>query len=229
MRKRKEWCFRNRYWCPSGWLRERKPLYILSCKSTGEQQTWRPWLLQHHCETSNTHYLWLSICTHQWWDQPTHGICWGYESYFVWYEAYQIRKENTTIKIKVMGSHYEWRKSRKIQKCKLLGMLLDTEEDVKWRKVLAMNLVNSMKERFSSETLALRQKSGPLTGELCIFVQLWDLDNDENTWKHGRLVPGKVPENCGSQCQVGEYRHQWHCLCCYKTYSLVSGNNEERT
>ena len=32
------------------------------------------------------------------------------------------------------------------RKCKLLGRLLDTEEDVKRRKVLAMNLVNSMKE-----------------------------------------------------------------------------------
>ena len=34
------------------------------------------------------------------------------------------------------------------KKCKLLGMLLDTEEDVKRRKVLAMNVVNSMKEIF---------------------------------------------------------------------------------
>ena len=32
------------------------------------------------------------------------------------------------------------------RKCKLLGRLLDTEEDVKRRKVLAINLVNSMKE-----------------------------------------------------------------------------------
>ena len=34
------------------------------------------------------------------------------------------------------------------KKCKLLGTLLDTEEDVKRRKVLAMNVVNSMKEIF---------------------------------------------------------------------------------
>ena len=34
------------------------------------------------------------------------------------------------------------------KKCKLLGTLLDTEENVKWRKVLAMNVVNSMKEIF---------------------------------------------------------------------------------
>ena len=54
--KWKEWCLRNRYWCPSGWLRERKPLYILSCRSTGHQQTWRPWLLQHHSKTTSTHY-----------------------------------------------------------------------------------------------------------------------------------------------------------------------------
>ena len=34
------------------------------------------------------------------------------------------------------------------KKCKLLGTLLDTEEDVKRRKVLAMNVVNSMREIF---------------------------------------------------------------------------------
>ena len=34
------------------------------------------------------------------------------------------------------------------KKCKLLGMFLDTEEDVKQRKVLAINVVNSMKEIF---------------------------------------------------------------------------------
>ena len=34
------------------------------------------------------------------------------------------------------------------KKCKLLGMLLDTEKDVKQKKVLAMNVVNSMKEIF---------------------------------------------------------------------------------
>ena len=34
------------------------------------------------------------------------------------------------------------------RKCKLLGMLLDTEKDVKRRKVLTMNVVNSMKEIF---------------------------------------------------------------------------------
>ena len=34
------------------------------------------------------------------------------------------------------------------KKCKLLGKLLDTEEDVNRRKVLAMNVVNSMKEIF---------------------------------------------------------------------------------
>ena len=34
------------------------------------------------------------------------------------------------------------------KKCKLLGTLLDTEEGVKQRKVLAMNVVNSMKEIF---------------------------------------------------------------------------------
>ena len=34
------------------------------------------------------------------------------------------------------------------KKCKLLGMLLDTEKDVKRRKVLTMNVVNSMKEIF---------------------------------------------------------------------------------
>ena len=56
-RKENEWCFWNRYRCPSGWLRERKPLYILSCKSTGQQQTWRPWLHQHHSKTSSTHIL----------------------------------------------------------------------------------------------------------------------------------------------------------------------------
>ena len=56
MQKRKEWCFRNRYRCPSRWLHERKPLYILFFKSTGQQETWRPWLLQHHSETSSTHY-----------------------------------------------------------------------------------------------------------------------------------------------------------------------------
>ena len=35
-----------------------------------------------------------------------------------------------------------------MEKCKLLGTLLHTEEDVKRRKVLAMNVVNSMKEIF---------------------------------------------------------------------------------
>ena len=34
------------------------------------------------------------------------------------------------------------------KKCKLLGTLLDTEEDIKRRKVPAMNVVNSMKEIF---------------------------------------------------------------------------------
>ena len=34
------------------------------------------------------------------------------------------------------------------KKCKLLGTLLDTEEDIKRRKVLAMNVVNLMKEIF---------------------------------------------------------------------------------
>ena len=34
------------------------------------------------------------------------------------------------------------------KKCKLLGTLLDTQDDVKRRKVLAMNVVNSMKEIF---------------------------------------------------------------------------------
>ena len=34
------------------------------------------------------------------------------------------------------------------KKCKLLGILLDTEEDVKQRKVLVTNVVNSMKEIF---------------------------------------------------------------------------------
>ena len=33
--------------------------------------------------------------------------------------------------------------------CKLLGTLLDSEEDVKQKKVLAMNVVNSMKEILS--------------------------------------------------------------------------------
>ena len=37
------------------------------------------------------------------------------------------------------------------KKYKLLGTLLDTEEDVKRRKVLAMNVVNSMKEIFFGE------------------------------------------------------------------------------
>ena len=35
-----------------------------------------------------------------------------------------------------------------MEKCKLLGTLLYTEEDVKRRNVLAMNVVNSMKEIF---------------------------------------------------------------------------------
>ena len=56
IRKWKEWCFPKRYRCPSGWLCERKPLYSLSCKSTGQQKTWRPWLLQHHSKTSSTYY-----------------------------------------------------------------------------------------------------------------------------------------------------------------------------
>ena len=56
-----------------------------------------------------------------------------------------------------MGSHYELKKKEFTnkrngeetwKKCKLLGTLLDTEEDVKWRKVLAMNVVNLMKEIF---------------------------------------------------------------------------------
>ena len=36
----------------------------------------------------------------------------------------------------------------KWKKWKLLGTLLDTEEDINWRKVLAMNVVNLMKEIF---------------------------------------------------------------------------------
>ena len=34
------------------------------------------------------------------------------------------------------------------KKCQLLGMLLDTEEDLKRRKVLEMNVGNSMKETY---------------------------------------------------------------------------------
>ena len=51
---------------------------------------------------------------HQWRDQPKHAICRRYESYLVWYEEYRIRKQNATIKIDFMGSHYEWRKNGRI-------------------------------------------------------------------------------------------------------------------
>ena len=49
------------------------------------------------------------------------------------------KREEFTIK---RNGEETWRK------CKLLGTLLDTKEDVKRRKVLAMNVVNSMKEIF---------------------------------------------------------------------------------
>ena len=47
-----------------------------------------------------------------------------------------------------------------------------------------------------------------LSSEQCIFVQLRDLDTDENARQHNRLIPVKVAENCSSQCQMAEYCHQ---------------------
>ena len=53
-----------------------------------------------------------------------------------------IMNEEKTEEFTIKRNREEWKT------CKLLGTLLDTEEDVKRRKVLAMNVMNSMKEIF---------------------------------------------------------------------------------
>ena len=49
---------------------------------------------------------------------------------------------------KTEGFSIKTNKKETWKKCKLLGTLLDNEEDVKRRKVHAMNVVNLMKEIF---------------------------------------------------------------------------------
>ena len=90
------------------------------------------------------------------------------------------------------------------KKCKLLGTLLDTEGDVKRRKVLGMNVVNSMKEIFFGD-ISIEVKVRSFN---CYVSSVFLHNCEKNTRKHDRLDPAKVAENCGSQCQMGDYRHQ---------------------
>ena len=72
-----------------------------------------------------------------------------------------------------------------------------------------MNVVNSMKEIFF-EDISIEVKVCSFNCYLSsVFLNnCKTLDTDENTRKHNRLVPAKVAENCGSQCQMAEYRYQ---------------------
>ena len=95
------------------------------------------------------------------------------------------------------------------KKCKLLGTLLDTEEDIKQRKILAINVMNLMKEIFFRDIsieVKVRSFNCYVSSIFLCNYETWTLMKE--TRKHDRLVPAKVAENCGSQCQMAKYRHQ---------------------
>ena len=82
-----------------------------------------------------------------------------YHQYWVHCIRYECRKnlENSLWRIH-NGEFTIMRYGKETwKKCKLLGVLLDTKEDVKWRKVLALNVVNSMKE-ISFEDIIIKVK-----------------------------------------------------------------------
>ena len=85
---------------------------------------------------------------------------------------------------------------------------LDTEEDVKQRKVLAMNVVNLLKEIFFGDInieVKVCSFNCYVSSVFLYNCKTWTLTK---TLEITRLVPAKVAEKCGSQCQMAEYCHQ---------------------
>ena len=124
--------------------------------------------------------------------------------------------------------HHEEKRRRNMEKCKLLGTLLDTEEDVKWRKVLAMNVVNSMKEIFFGDiSIDVKVRS------FNCYVSSVFLYNCE-TWTLMKTLENTIDSFQRRLLRITVLNVKWSniatndCLCRHKADSLVSGNNEER-
>ena len=54
--------------------------------------------------------------------------------------------------------NYINRQNHQWKKCKLLGTLLDTEEDIKTRKILAINAANNLRRFFEKDKLTINLK-----------------------------------------------------------------------
>ena len=97
------------------------------------------------------------------------------------------KTEEFTIKRNGEGT---WRK------CKLLGTLLDTEEDIKQRKVLAMKVANSMKEIFLGDIsieVKVHSFNCYVSSVFLYNCETWTLTK---TLKNmSKTVPAKVAEN----------------------------------
>ena len=61
----------------------------------------------------------------------------------------KVNKNKTTSNYIISRYNHQWKKP------KLLGTLLDTEEDIKRRKILAINAANNLRRFFENDKLTI--------------------------------------------------------------------------
>ena len=105
----------------------------------------------------------------------------------------------------VNRTHNKWRL------CKYLGSMLDTGEDIKWRKILAITAANQLKITYDNKKLTPETNESLWSICWAYFpLQIRNLNNNTfSSRKNHQCIPAETLENLCTASKMAEYCQKW--------------------